>query len=163
MARNAARENHGAVQISVDPSLVLIDPNLALPKKRSLTIAGHRTSITLEDAFWRELKAAAAGIGVSVTALVSAIDASREPQASPQRSGYSCSRDGSLPTYKKNSKRSLNDFSGKTAVTGAKVRAASKLLSSWPGQYVICVRERNGPDFCPFYRRPLQVVAKLGG
>ncbi len=79
MARNAARENQGAVQISVDPSLVLIDPNLALPKKRSLTIAGHRTSITLEDAFWRELKAAAAGIGVSVTALVSAIDASREP------------------------------------------------------------------------------------
>jgi predicted DNA-binding ribbon-helix-helix protein len=56
-----------------------LDPGLALPKKRSLTIAGHRTSITLEDAFWHELKAAAADIDVSVTALVSAIDASREP------------------------------------------------------------------------------------
>ncbi len=55
------------------------DPGLALPKKRSLTIAGHRTSITLEDAFWRELKGAAAEREVSVTALVSAIDASRAP------------------------------------------------------------------------------------
>ena len=53
------------------------DPGLALPKKRSLTIAGHRTSITLEDAFWRELKAAARESGVSVTALASAIDSAR--------------------------------------------------------------------------------------
>ncbi len=53
------------------------DPALALPKKRSLTIAGHRTSITLEDAFWRELKAAAAERDVSVTALASAIDSAR--------------------------------------------------------------------------------------
>ncbi len=58
---------------------LLLDPGLALPKKRSLTIAGHRTSITLEDAFWRELKAAAAEMEVSVTALASAIDAAREP------------------------------------------------------------------------------------
>lgn len=53
------------------------DPGLALPKKRSLNIAGHRTSITLEDAFWRELKAAAGETGVSVTALASAIDLAR--------------------------------------------------------------------------------------
>jgi predicted DNA-binding ribbon-helix-helix protein len=56
-----------------------LDPGLALPRKRSLTIAGHRTSITLEDAFWRELKAAAAEMGMSVSALASAIDAAREP------------------------------------------------------------------------------------
>jgi predicted DNA-binding ribbon-helix-helix protein len=62
-----------------DVSLASIDPASALPRKRSLTIAGHRTSITLEDAFWRELKAAAAETGVSVTALVAAIDAAREP------------------------------------------------------------------------------------
>ncbi len=55
------------------------DPGLALPKKRSLTIARHRTSITLEDAFWQELKAAALDMDVSVTALASAIDAAREP------------------------------------------------------------------------------------
>jgi predicted DNA-binding ribbon-helix-helix protein len=58
---------------------VSLDPSLAVPKKRSLTIAGHRTSITLEDAFWRELKAASTEMSLSVTALVSAIDAAREP------------------------------------------------------------------------------------
>jgi predicted DNA-binding ribbon-helix-helix protein len=72
VARKAASGAPDAPQIS-------LDPGLALPKKRSLTVAGHRTSITLEDAFWRELKAAASDMGVSVSALVSAIDASREP------------------------------------------------------------------------------------
>lgn len=69
MARNQAK---GGLKLA-------LDPGLALPKKRSLAIAGHRTSITLEDAFWRELKAAAAEMGTSVSALVSAIDAAREP------------------------------------------------------------------------------------
>ncbi|MGO8955290.1 MAG: ribbon-helix-helix domain-containing protein [Rhodomicrobium sp.] len=59
------------------PAALSLDPSAALPKKRSLTIAGHRTSITLEDAFWRELKAAAAEMDVSVTALASAIDSAR--------------------------------------------------------------------------------------
>jgi predicted DNA-binding ribbon-helix-helix protein len=65
-------------QVKGDLRLAL-DPGLALPRKRSLTIAGHRTSITLEDAFWRELKAAAAEMGLSVSALAAAIDAAREP------------------------------------------------------------------------------------
>jgi predicted DNA-binding ribbon-helix-helix protein len=56
-----------------------LDPGLAQPRKRSLTIVGHRTSITLEDAFWRELQAAAAEMELSVAALVSAIDTAREP------------------------------------------------------------------------------------
>ncbi|HZV21100.1 MAG TPA: ribbon-helix-helix domain-containing protein [Hyphomicrobiales bacterium] len=56
-----------------------LDPELARPRKRSLTIAGHRTSITLEDAFWRALQAAAKDRNISVAALVSAIDARREP------------------------------------------------------------------------------------
>jgi predicted DNA-binding ribbon-helix-helix protein len=55
------------------------DPALALPKKRSLAIAGHRTSITLEDAFWRELKATAEEQGRTVAALVAEIDAARGP------------------------------------------------------------------------------------
>jgi len=53
------------------------DPTLALPKKRSLTIAGHRTSITLEDAFWRSLKSTAEEQGLTVAALVAEIDAAR--------------------------------------------------------------------------------------
>jgi len=46
-------------------------------KKRSVTIAGHRTSISLEDAFWDELVRMAETRGMSVNALVGEIDASR--------------------------------------------------------------------------------------
>ena len=45
--------------------------------KRSLVIAGHRTSVSLEDAFWRRLKAIAAGRGLSMNALAAAVDAAR--------------------------------------------------------------------------------------
>ena len=45
--------------------------------KRSLAIAGHRTSVSLEDAFWRRLRRIAAERGLSVNALAAAIDASR--------------------------------------------------------------------------------------
>jgi predicted DNA-binding ribbon-helix-helix protein len=45
--------------------------------KRSLLVAGHATSISLEDAFWVALKAAAARRGVAVATLVGAIDAER--------------------------------------------------------------------------------------
>ena len=40
-------------------------------------IAGHRTSITLEDAFWDRLKAIAAQNGESLNALVTRIDSQR--------------------------------------------------------------------------------------
>jgi len=45
--------------------------------KRSIAIAGHRTSVSLEEAFWRELKKLAKQRGRSVSALVAAIDAER--------------------------------------------------------------------------------------
>ena len=47
------------------------------PKKRSISIAGHRTSISLEEPFWDGLKSIALDKGVSVPALVAAIDAIR--------------------------------------------------------------------------------------
>ncbi len=47
------------------------------PKKRSLAIAGHCTSISLEEPFWDGLRAIASEKGVSVAALVAAIDAVR--------------------------------------------------------------------------------------
>lgn len=46
-------------------------------KKRSLTIAGHRTSISLEKEFWDALRELAARRGLSVAALVAQIDAGR--------------------------------------------------------------------------------------
>jgi predicted DNA-binding ribbon-helix-helix protein len=45
--------------------------------KRSVVIAGHRTSISLEDAFWKSLKDIARARGTTVTALVAAIDDER--------------------------------------------------------------------------------------
>ncbi len=45
--------------------------------KHSLVIAGHRTSVSLEDAFWRRLSRIAAERGLSINALAAIVDASR--------------------------------------------------------------------------------------
>lgn len=45
--------------------------------KRSVAIAGHRTSISLEDEFWRALKQIAADQDRSLAGLIAAIDAAR--------------------------------------------------------------------------------------
>ena len=45
--------------------------------KRSLVIAGHRTSVSLEEAFWRRLRLIAAKRGLSLNALAAIVDASR--------------------------------------------------------------------------------------
>lgn len=50
----------------------------ARPRKRSLSLHGHRTSVSLEDAFWDALRAAAAEEGLSVAALVERIDDARQ-------------------------------------------------------------------------------------
>ena len=46
-------------------------------RKRSVLIAGHQTSISLEPMFWRALEAAARERGCPVNALVAEIDAAR--------------------------------------------------------------------------------------
>jgi predicted DNA-binding ribbon-helix-helix protein len=48
-----------------------------LLRKRSVTIAGHATSLTLEEPFWRDLRALAKKRGVSINALVAEVDAKR--------------------------------------------------------------------------------------
>ena len=48
--------------------------------KRSVAIAGHRTSVSLEEPFWDALRAAADRRGVSVQALIGRIDAGRGEQ-----------------------------------------------------------------------------------
>lgn len=47
--------------------------------KRSLSLAGHRTSIALEPAFWAVLDGVAAERRISLAALVAALDAERAP------------------------------------------------------------------------------------
>ena len=46
-------------------------------KKRSLSIRGHRTSLSLEDGFWEELTAIAAERGQPINALAAEIDEAR--------------------------------------------------------------------------------------
>jgi predicted DNA-binding ribbon-helix-helix protein len=46
--------------------------------KRSIAIAGHRTSVSLEDAFWTALGRIATRRGISVAALVAEIDRGRD-------------------------------------------------------------------------------------
>ena len=52
-------------------------PAYAPPTKRSVLIAGHATSISLEPMFWEALEAAARDRGSPVNALVAEIDAER--------------------------------------------------------------------------------------
>ena len=47
------------------------------PVKRSVEIAGHKTSISLEPLFWDMLRRAAAREGVPINALVARIDEQR--------------------------------------------------------------------------------------
>ena len=47
------------------------------PQKRSILIAGHQTSISLEPMFWSALESAARRRGCPVNALVAEIDAAR--------------------------------------------------------------------------------------
>jgi predicted DNA-binding ribbon-helix-helix protein len=49
----------------------------APPRKRSVLIAGHQTSISLEPMFWTALEAAARERGCAINALVAQIDVAR--------------------------------------------------------------------------------------
>ncbi len=51
----------------------------ARPRKRSLTLRGHRTSVTLEEPFWQALREIAAAEGKPVNSLAAEIDAARNP------------------------------------------------------------------------------------
>ncbi|HLH94011.1 MAG TPA: ribbon-helix-helix domain-containing protein [Xanthobacteraceae bacterium] len=46
--------------------------------KRSIVIAGHKTSVSLEDAFWKGLKEIASGRHATLSELVASIDADRQ-------------------------------------------------------------------------------------
>jgi predicted DNA-binding ribbon-helix-helix protein len=46
--------------------------------KRSIVVAGHKTSISLEDAFWNALKEIAKARNVTLSHLVGAIDSERQ-------------------------------------------------------------------------------------
>jgi predicted DNA-binding ribbon-helix-helix protein len=47
-------------------------------RKRSVLVAGHKTSVSLEAAFWDELRAVARARNLSLNALIAEIDRARE-------------------------------------------------------------------------------------
>src|SRR5258708_21856284 len=49
----------------------------SLVVKRSVAIAGHKTSVSLEEAFWKSLKEIGRRQGVTLSALLAAIDSER--------------------------------------------------------------------------------------
>jgi predicted DNA-binding ribbon-helix-helix protein len=46
--------------------------------KRSVIIAGHKTSVSVEDAFWKELKAIAVERDMNMSELITSIDSDRQ-------------------------------------------------------------------------------------
>ncbi len=46
-------------------------------RRRSVTIAGHRTSVSLEDPFWDQLKTIASDRNISVAQVVAEVDKGR--------------------------------------------------------------------------------------
>ena len=52
---------------------------MARPVKRSLTLRGHRTSVSLEAEFWDAFRAIARAEGRALNALAAEIDAARDP------------------------------------------------------------------------------------
>jgi predicted DNA-binding ribbon-helix-helix protein len=70
----------------------------ARPRKRSVRIAGHATSISLEAAFWQALAEIARARGVATSRLVAQIDAERSGNLSSAIRVFvlDCARSGEL-------------------------------------------------------------------
>ncbi|CUJ96216.1 hypothetical protein RUE5091_01638 [Ruegeria denitrificans] len=50
------------------------------PVKRSLTLKGHRTSVSLEDEFWQAFRDIAKEKELAINALAAEIDVERDPE-----------------------------------------------------------------------------------
>lgn len=69
-----------------------------LMAKRSVVIAGHKTSVSLENAFWDALKSAAARRGITINELVTLVDGARHGNLSSALRVFLLSdRGGELP------------------------------------------------------------------
>ena len=69
-------------------------------RKRSVVIAGHRTSVSLENAFWRELRAIAEARGVGMNRLITEIDRTRNGNLSSAIRVYILAEAGGAATAK---------------------------------------------------------------
>ena len=80
-----AKPSPGAAggQARPDPADGFAGGPYAGPVKRSVTIAGHQTSISLEPVFWDALRREAEARGLPLNALIARIDAERIEAAAP--------------------------------------------------------------------------------
>ena len=62
----------------------------SLVVKRSVLLAGRKSSVSLEDEFWTALKKIAGDRHVTMSELVSGVDEQRQTVISRRRSGFSC-------------------------------------------------------------------------
>lgn len=67
-------------------------------RKRSVLIAGHATSLTLEEAFWNDLREIARARRLSLNALIASVDATRQGNLSSALRLFvlECYRNGEL-------------------------------------------------------------------
>ncbi len=85
---------------------------MAGPIKRSVTLAGHRTSISLEADFWDALQDIAAGRQVSVSALITEIDSQRSLADSNSNGLSSAIRLFVLRYYRRQVESGFSDHEG---------------------------------------------------
>ena len=90
--------------------------------KRSIVIAGHKTSVSLEDAFWRGLKEIAIGRDKTLSALVAEIDTGR-----PQGNLSSAIRLFVLDYYREKTNSHAAESSGQTPLMVLTATATSVL------------------------------------
>jgi predicted DNA-binding ribbon-helix-helix protein len=70
------RDTAGDDAAVAEPGAAPADPQTAI-RKRSVKIAGHSTSLSLEGVFWDALKEVAAARGLSINALIEELDRGR--------------------------------------------------------------------------------------
>lgn len=66
-----------SIKRSKDTGLEVERPMKSPVVKRSIVIAGHKTSVSLEDAFWKGLKEIADARDLTLSELVASIDSER--------------------------------------------------------------------------------------
>jgi predicted DNA-binding ribbon-helix-helix protein len=97
----------------------------SLVVKRSIIVAGHKTSVSLEDAFWKAVKEIATVHGTTVSNLVSSIDTKRE-----QGNLSSAIRLFVLDFYRGQNQQSANR--GRRTVSSSAARSPDATVSAFP-------------------------------
>jgi len=75
--RRVTGENRDDAQRQVSKTTAAGDYLRSRVIKRSLVVGGHKTSVSLEETFWRELRAIAQARRLTLSQLVGTIDAAR--------------------------------------------------------------------------------------